>query len=204
MTNEELKEYRKSLQLRPDQEWRRNTFIPINERKNIILLSDDLRLPSGVGTVSRDIILNTFHTFNWVQVGGAIKHPDKGKIVDMAQEINQMTGIDQTYIRIYPTDGYGDPDLIRYLINTERPNAIIHFTDPRFWIWLYQMESEIRQHCPLLFYHIWDDLPYPLYNRDFYESCDTIACISKQTYNIVKQVLGENNVEPKWKGFNNG
>jgi hypothetical protein len=40
-----------------------------------------------------------------------------------------------------------------------------------------------------MYYTIWDDTPYPRWNRPFYESCDLLMCISKQTHNIVKQVL---------------
>jgi glycosyltransferase involved in cell wall biosynthesis len=72
----------------------------------------------------------------------------------------------------------------------EQPDAILHFTDPRYWIWLYEIEHEIRQSVPLFFYHIWDDLPDPKYNRDYYESCDWIGTISKQTYGITKRVWG--------------
>jgi glycosyltransferase involved in cell wall biosynthesis len=94
--------------------------------------------------------------------------------------------------KIYPVSGYGDPDLIRYLMENEKPNGIMHFTDPRFWIWLYQMEHEIRQTIPIMFYTIWDDLPYPKYNENYYESCDSIAGISKQTVNIVRNVRTRN------------
>ena len=62
------------------------------------------------------------------------------------------------------------------------------YTDPRFWIWLYQMEHEIRQHIPIFYYNIWDDLPYPMWNEPYYESCDLIMNISKQTHNIVQNV----------------
>ena len=72
--------------------------------------------------------------------------------------------------------------MLRYYIQ-EKPDAIVHFTDPRYWIWLYQMENEIRQQCPLIFYTIWDDLPYPMWNREFYRSDDMLLCISKQTKN---------------------
>jgi hypothetical protein len=51
------------------------------------------------------------------------------------------------------------------------------------------MENEIRQQCPLIFYTIWDDVPYPMYNREFYRSDDMLLGISKQTVNIVKNVL---------------
>lgn len=74
-------------------------------------------------------------------------------------------------------------------METEKPDAILHFTDPRFWIWLYQMEHEIRQNIPLLYLNIWDDLPDPHYNRTFYASCDALFAISKQTYGINKRVL---------------
>lgn len=201
MNDTELHEYRKTLQLKPEEEWRRDTFLPYEKRKTILLMSDDLRLPSGVGTVSKDIVMKTLHHFNFIQCGGAIKHPDQGKIVDMSQEMQNVIGLEKAYMRIYPVSGYGDPDLVRYLMNEEKPDAIIHFTDPRFWIFLYQMEHEIRQSCPILFYHIWDDLPFPHYNRNFYESCDSIACISKQTYNVVKNVVGEENIESMWSGF---
>ena len=57
--------------------------------------------------------------------------------------------------------------MLRQVIAQEKPDAIVHFTDPRYWIWMYQMENEIRQQCPLIFYTIWDDLPYPMWNREF-------------------------------------
>ena len=45
-------------------------------KKKILLLSDDLRMSSGVGTMSREFVLGTLEHYDWVQVGGAIKHPD--------------------------------------------------------------------------------------------------------------------------------
>ena len=50
------------------------------------------------------------------------------------------------------------------------------------------MEHEIRQNIPIFYYNIWDDLPYPRWNENFYESCDLIMNISKQTHNIVNNV----------------
>ena len=54
------------------------------------------------------------------------------------------------------------------------------------------MEHEIRQTIPIFYYNIWDDLPYPRYNENFYESSDLIMNISKQTVNIVEQVSKTN------------
>jgi hypothetical protein len=73
-------------------------------------------------------------------------------------------------------------------MEVEKPDAIMHFTDPRFWGWLYAMGHEIRQNIPIMYYNIWDDLPYPHWNEPFYESCDALMAISKQTYNINKHV----------------
>jgi glycosyltransferase involved in cell wall biosynthesis len=92
-----------------------------------------------------------------------------------------------------PYNGYGDPGLIRYLLSAHKIDAIMHFTDPRYWVWLYQMSAELRQEVPIMYYHIWDDLPAPHYNKAFYESCDLLMGISKQSVNISHLVLGEGN-----------
>lgn len=172
----------------------RTGYIPKDQRKKILLLSDDARLPSGIGTMSREIILQTCHVFNWAQLGAAVNHPDAGKIFDASESLTAETGVKDTYLRIYPYNGYGDAGTIRWLLMNERPHAIMHFTDPRYWIWLYEMEQEIRELIPIIYYSIWDDLPYPRYNRDYYRSCDAIFSISKQTHNIIKQVVGEDNI----------
>ena len=52
-------------------------------KKKILLLSDDLRMSSGVGTMSKEFVLGTLQHYDWVQIGGAIKHPEDGKIVNM-------------------------------------------------------------------------------------------------------------------------
>ncbi len=155
-------------------------------KKKIMLLSDDLRMSSGVGTVSKNFVLGTLHKYDWVQAGGAIKHPEEGKVVDMNDSVREETGIEDAYLKIYPISGYGNQELLRQLINLERPDAILHYTDPRFWTWLYQMEHEVRQHIPIFYYNIWDDRPTPRYNEFFYESSDLIMNISKQTVAMVK------------------
>jgi hypothetical protein len=47
-------------------------YLPQNERKKILLISDDLRVHSGVATVARELVLNTAQHFNWVNIAGAI------------------------------------------------------------------------------------------------------------------------------------
>ena len=158
-------------------------------KKRILLMSDDLRMHSGVATVSKDIVMETLHQFEWVQMGGAINHPEHGQIMDLNQAVREESGIEDAYLKIYPQSGYGNPDILREIIDIEKPDAILHYTDPRFWIWLYNMEHEIRKNIPIFYYNIWDDLPTPHYNRDYYRSCDLLMAISKQTYGINKRIL---------------
>tara|TARA_B100000287_G_scaffold401771_1_gene422128 strand:- start:294 stop:1775 length:1482 start_codon:yes stop_codon:yes gene_type:complete len=165
-----------------------------SNKKKILLLSDDIRMHSGIATMSREFVMGTLKEYDWVQIGGAVKHPEHGKIVDMNQAVRSETGIEDASLKIYPVSGYGNPMILRSILDREKPDAIMHYTDPRFWAWLYQMERELRQKYPLMYYTIWDDLPYPRWNEPFYESCDSLQCISKQTHNIVKNVCRE---EPK-------
>lgn len=162
-------------------------------KKKILLLSDDLRMNSGIATMSRELVLGTVHKYDWVQLAGAITHPEKGKVFDLSQSTNEMRKINDSYVKLYPTDGYGNEQTLFQLISMEKPDVILHFTDPRFWGWLYSLEKQVRSSIPLTYLNIWDDIPYPMYNRPFYESCDALFSISKQTMNINKWVLGEHN-----------
>ena len=164
------------------------------KKKKILLLADDFRLPSGIGTISREIIFNTVHHYDWVQLGGALKHPEAGQAFDLSDQVAKETGIEDASVKIIPWNGYGDRNILMALLNNERPDAIFHFTDPRYWTWLYAIEHEIKTtyNIPIVYYSIWDDLPYPMWNAPFYASCDLIMGISKQSDNIHREVLTQN------------
>lgn len=168
-------------------------YIEKSKRKTILFLADDMRLPSGIGTMTRELIVGSAHKYNFVQLGAAINHPEAGKIFDVSEDVNKETGLTDANVTIYPYNGYGDPDVVRLLIEKHNISGIVHFTDPRYWIWLYRMSAEIRQRIPIFYYHIWDDLPAPHYNRPYYESCDLLMGISKQSVNISRLVLGKDN-----------
>ena len=137
--------------------------------------------PSGVGTQTRYIIESLLKTgnFSFFSLGGAIKHQNYQPIKTEEYQEDWVT---------LPVDGYGNPELLRSIIRIERPDIVWFMTDPRFWGWLWQMENEIRPLCPMVYYHVWDNTPYPMYNKTSYESNDFIACISKVTDDIVKTV----------------
>jgi len=167
-------------------------------KKKILLLADDLRMSSGIANMSKQLVMGSLQHYDWIQLGAAVKHPEEGKILDLCDDVRSKTGIEDAYLKIYPSTGYGTAEKLRQVLEIEKPDAILHFTDPRYWIWLYDIEHEIRQHTPIFFYHIWDDLPDPKYNRDYYESCDWIGCISKQTFGITNRVWSLTSKD-RWK-----
>jgi glycosyltransferase involved in cell wall biosynthesis len=166
-------------------------YLPLEQRKKILLICDDIRVHSGVATVGREIVVHTAHHFNWVNIAGSINHPEQGKRLDLSKSTDDAAGITGSSVILYPTNDYGGPDLLRQIIKMEKPDAIMLITDPRYFTWLFQMENEIRKDIPITYLNIWDDYPAPLYNKAFYEACDLLMGISKQTVNINNIVLGD-------------
>ena len=167
-------------------------YIKKEDRKKILLITDDIRVHSGVAQIGREIVFNTSHKYNWVQMAGAVEHPDEGKIIDLSDEIGkQVPNVHDPHCLLYPTKGYGDINLLRAVIGRENPDAIMLITDPRYFAWLFHAENEIRSKIPISYLNIWDNYPAPMYNKEFYESCDLLMGISKQTVNINKLVLGD-------------
>ena len=170
-----------------------NTYIKPEDRKTILFIGDDLRISSGIGVMSRAIIYRTAEHFNWVQLGVSTKHVDLLKDTDISNDVNQEMGYRDANVTIV-TDTlyngmYSCMDSLRYVIQRYNPSAILFFTDPRYYEWLFKNEMEIRKRCPLIYLNIWDNLPYPLWNKPFYDACDGLFAISKQTYNINIQLV---------------
>ena len=164
-------------------------YIPKDKRKKILLICDDIRVHSGVATVAKEIVLHTAQHFNWIQLAGSIQHPEKGKRLDLSESTNKEVGTTDSSVVIYPVDNYGNPQLLRTIINHEKPDALFLITDPRYFTYIFNMEQEIRKKIPITYLNIWDDYPAPMYNRPYYEACDLLMGISKQTVNINKLVL---------------
>ena len=74
-------------------------YIPKEERKKILLLCDDIRLHSGVGTMAREIVVNSAHHFNWVNLGGAVKHHQEGQGFDLSEDVNKVAGLTDADVR---------------------------------------------------------------------------------------------------------
>ena len=150
----------------------------------ILTLSDHPLSPSGVGSQTKYVCEALLKTgrYSIISLGGAIKHANYNPI--------RIEPYNDDW-KIIPVDGYGTQEMIRSVLRTEKPDILWFMTDPRFWGWLWDMENEIRPLCPMVYYHVWDNFPAPMFNRNYYLSNDYVATISKVTDEIVKKVAPE-------------
>lgn len=151
------------------------------EKKKILMLCDHPLSTSGVGTQARWMITGLVGTgkYSFRVFGGAVKHDD----------YNTVT-VNPDFI-IKPTNGFGDKNMLRKALAQERPDILLLFTDPRFFIWVWEMEDEIHTVCPIAYNHLWDNPPWPEFNRVLYESTDLINCINWPTYEMVHKRFPE-------------
>jgi glycosyltransferase involved in cell wall biosynthesis len=147
----------------------------MEKKYKVLVLSDHALSTSGVGCQTRFLLEGLIKKGRWSfrQFGAAIKHANYEPV-----EVNP------DFI-IKPIDGFGNRNLIMQAIVAEKPDALFIFTDPRFFTWLYEMEDEVRSVCPIVYWHVWDNYPFPEYNRPIYESTDLINCHSHLTYTMV-------------------
>ena len=124
----------------------------------ILLLSDHALSTSGVGCQSRYLMNGLIEKGCWTvrQFGAALKHSDY-----------EIQSPNPDFI-IKPVDGFGDPDTLRVALAAEKPDVLMIFTDPRFFTWLWAMEDEIHQICPIAYWHVWDNYPVPEFNYPYY------------------------------------
>jgi len=152
-----------------------------NNKKTILMLSDHPLSTSGVGTQARWLINGLINTgkYSFRCFGGAVRH-----------ESYEVNVVNPDFI-VKPTNGFGDKNLLRKTLAQIKPDALLLFTDPRFFIWTWEMADEIRQVCPITYWHLWDNPPWPDFNKVLYESTDLINCINYPTYEMVKERFPE-------------
>jgi len=156
----------------------------MSDKIKIFTISDHPLSPSGVGTQTRYVIEGMLKTgkYQFVSFGGAMKHANHDPMR------TEEWGDDWI---IWPVDGYGTQDHVRAMIRQQKPDILWFMTDPRFYEWLWSIDNEVRVNVPMVYYHVWDNYPYPSFNRKFYLANDHIACISRLTHDIVKTVAPE-------------
>jgi hypothetical protein len=114
-------------------------YLKKEDRKKILLMCDDITATSGIATMAREIVVGTCHHYNWVNLGGAIQHPNEGKKIDLSIDSGKLNGIDDASVFLYPISGYGNEQIVFQLMEMEKPDAIMIFTDPRYWTWLFEI-----------------------------------------------------------------
>lgn len=154
------------------------------EKIKVLTISDVPLSTSGVGLQTRNFIEALLKTgrYKVVSLGGAIKHQNYNPIR------TEEWGDDFV---VYPVDGFGNEGTIRSILRNEKPDIMWIMTDPRFFEWLWAMDNEIRSLVPLVYYHVWDNYPYPTFNKQWYMSNDKVVTISKVTDDIVNHVAPE-------------
>jgi glycosyltransferase involved in cell wall biosynthesis len=156
----------------------------MSNKKKVLVLADHPFSPSGVGTQTNYFIQSLLATgkYSFICLGGAVKHADYRPLK------TEKWGDD---LLILPVDGYGTQQQVRDMIHAHKFDAVWFMTDPRFWGWLWQIEQEIRPNVPMIYYHVWDNYPYPTFNRASYLSNDMVVTMSKVSSDIVRTVAPE-------------
>jgi glycosyltransferase involved in cell wall biosynthesis len=161
------------------------------EKKKILTISDHPLIPSGVGLQTRYVIEGLLETgkYKFVSLGAAMKHPDY-RPQNVFPEKYHGDWI------IHPIDGYGDRQKMRQFLVAEKPDLLLIVTDPRFYIWLFEMEDEIHKVCPIAYWHVWDNDPSPQYNDAYYASVDTLVPLSLKTYGLLQDLQKTGHYRP--------
>ena len=156
-------------------------------KKKILMLSDHALSTSGVGCQSRFLINGLLEKGCWSvrQFGAAMKHDNYDVIT-----------VNDDFV-IKPIDGFGNREMLLQTLASEKPDVLLLFTDPRFFIYVWEMHDEINKICPIAYWHVWDNRPTPEYNRVLYEATDLINCHSHLTYQMVNEIIpGKANFVP--------
>lgn len=150
----------------------------MQKKTKILWLSDHALMNSGVATQSKFLMEGLLATERYTiyQLGAAAKHGPNTKTMKLSDD----------WI-IEPTDGFGTPNQIRKLLIQYKPDVIFIFTDPRFFTWLFEMEDEVHQVCPIVWWHVWDNYPFPEFNRGYYDATDALNCHSHMTYTMLRE-----------------
>jgi glycosyltransferase involved in cell wall biosynthesis len=149
------------------------------KKTKILVIADHPLSPSGVGTQTKYMIEALLKTgrYKFICLGGAMKHHDYTPVT--------VDPYGDDFV-VVPVDGYGSDEIIRSALRKEKPDVLWFMTDPRFYEWLWQIEDEVRAIVPMVYYHVWDNFPVPMYNKPYYDSTDYVVSISRVTEEIVR------------------
>jgi glycosyltransferase involved in cell wall biosynthesis len=150
----------------------------------VLTLGDSPLSSSGIGIQSRHFIEGLLKTgrYQVFSFAGAMHHPDYRPIK------TEEWGDDWI---LFPVKDFGNHDQIRSFMFSQKPDILWFCTDPRFFIWLWEIAAEIRENVPLIYYSVWDNFPTPYFNRPLWSSNDKLVAFSDITLQMYKQVSPE-------------
>lgn len=149
----------------------------MDKKIKVLFICDDIRVNSGVGIQARKLLigLNKTGKYEVINAGIALNHP-------------RLDPVKFEGVLIYPVNSgknIENKNIIRFIISKEKPDIIIPFGDPRFFFYLFEIDDEIREKSKIVFYHTWDNDPFPKFNVPLYKACDYLIFISKFSYDLI-------------------
>ena len=139
---------------------------------------------SGVAHCLRDITSSLISSgkFRVIQLGAAIKHDDMRPVKVHDDVI------------IIPTEGFGTIEQLHAVCVQNHIDLILFQSDPRFYNWLLCRDNEVRRNIPMIWYNIWDNNYYPVFNNWIFNSVDYNIPISQLTDDLIRTIAPKANV----------
>ena len=156
----------------------------------ILFISDLITLNSGVAIQTRQLInrlLEKDKNLEIFALGVLTKVEDENQYYKWSE-----TKSKNLKMAIMPS--YEDVFFVKKTCYDFNIDKVFIITDPRFY---FKFFYEFNLNIPIIYWHVWDNYPYPYFNKNLYFSCDDIMCLSKLTYNCVNEVVDKfSNVYP--------
>lgn len=148
-------------------------------KKKILIISDHAQTTTGVAVQTMHLVKGLLSTnkYDIIQLGAAMYHDD------------YTTVHVENNFKIIPVNGFGDKEVLRSMLASYAPDVLIIFSDARFFKHVFDMEDEIHQVCPIMWWHVWDNRPTPYFNKKYYDCVDAINCISELTYSLCSDIV---------------
>jgi glycosyltransferase involved in cell wall biosynthesis len=145
-------------------------------KKNVLLISDNIKSTSGVALQSLYLTQGLIDTgkYNITQIGVVVNGLNKTEIIN-------------ENLKIIYNVGFPSGNQVLEYVSTNHVDAIILVNDPRFFSSIFDREQSIREFCPIIYWHVWDNMPTPRFNDYIYDSVDQINCHSYLTYEMCKE-----------------
>jgi glycosyltransferase involved in cell wall biosynthesis len=165
-------------------------------KKKLLFITDDILATTGVAKMSKSIVFNLSHKFDFLIIGAFERTPNHGKLFDLSQIVNEATNQTNTNVKTIHYSGYGDETLYRQILKKENIDGVLIMSDPRHHLNFFNA-IELFNDIPKLYYYIWDSHLTPYFNLPYLDSMDSILSISTITERGVEEIFDSKNINNK-------